>query len=391
VELDAVADELYGLNPHEFTATRDARARDARAEGDPELAARIRDLRKPTLSAWAGNLLVRRQPDEVEPLLALGEELRRAHRELDGERLRELSRQQWRLLTALSRQAGQLAAEAGHSLGEQALREVEQTMKAVLADPEKAEEWAAGRLTRPLTAPSGFRTEERAEASPSAGVTDLEEARARRRKRQDGGRASEPAGDRAGSPREKAREKAREKSREKSWDRARQAREKAEAAEERAHAQDEELSAARQQSDEAGRRREQTDREVTRLTDRLHRAESEQHTALDDERRAQQRLRAADRAVRDARRAARDASRYADRLASDAGTETGTGTGTGDGTGTGTESRTHDGAGTGAGRKARKAREGGNGGNGGSRGDERKQSGRRRPSGERSTGRRGRR
>lgn len=329
MELDAVADELYGLRPDEFTATRDARAREARAEGALDLAARIRKLRKPTLPAWAGNLLVRRQPDEVEPLLALGEELRRAHRELDGERLRELSRQQWRLLTALSRQAGQLAAEAGQPLGEQALREVEQTMKAVLADPDRAQEWAGGRLTHPLTAPSGLRTEKAAadddgeggEGGPSrsAGVADLEEARARRRDRQGGG---ERTGGRMEKPRERDRDRARDRAREK----ARQAREKAEAAEEHAQQQDEERSAAREESEEAEQRRQQTDREVTRLTDRLHRAENEQHSALDDERRAQQRLRTADRAVRDARRTAKDASRHADRLTSDADTETDAGT-----------------------------------------------------------------
>jgi len=340
VELDAVADELYGLRPDEFTAARDERARAARAEGDPYLAARIRELRRPTLSAWAGNLLVRRRPEEVGPLLALGQELRRAHRELDGERLRELSRHQWRLLTALSRQAGQLAAEAGHPLGEQALREVEQTMKAVLADPASAEEWAAGRLTRPLPAPSGFGTEESAGGpSASAGVADLAEERARRRGRGGGrtgartGRAAEPAREKPERTKEKAGEKAGEKARaraeeraqaearEKARARAREAREKAEAAERRAHEQDAELSEARRESEAAEERRRATDQEVARLTDRLHRAESEQHSALDAERRARQRLRAADRAVRDARRAARDAARHADRLASEANTD----------------------------------------------------------------------
>ena len=336
MELDAVADELYGLRPDEFTAARDERARAARAEGDPYLAARIRELRRPTLSAWAGNLLVRRRPEEVGPLLALGQELRRAHRELDGERLRELSRHQWRLLTALSRQAGQLAAEAGHPLGEQALREVEQTMKAVLADPASAEEWAAGRLTRPLPAPSGFGTEESAGGpSASAGVADLAEERARRRGRGGGrtgartGRAAEPAREKPERTKEKAGEKARARAeeraqaeaREKARARAREAREKAEAAERRAHEQDAELSEARRESEAAEERRRATDQEVARLTDRLHRAESEQHSALDAERRARQRLRAADRAVRDARRAARDAARHADRLASEANTD----------------------------------------------------------------------
>ncbi len=105
MDLEAVADELYGLRPQEFTAVRNQRAAAARKAGDRELAEQIKNLRRPTLAAWASNLLVREQPDEVQPLIELGEGLRNAHRALDGEQLRELSRQQHVLITAMSRQA----------------------------------------------------------------------------------------------------------------------------------------------------------------------------------------------------------------------------------------------------------------------------------------------
>lgn len=59
MDIDDVADELYAVLPAEFTATRDDRARAARRAGDRELARRISTLRKPTLGAWAANLLVR--------------------------------------------------------------------------------------------------------------------------------------------------------------------------------------------------------------------------------------------------------------------------------------------------------------------------------------------
>ncbi|MFE0389563.1 hypothetical protein ACFW1F_36705, partial [Streptomyces bungoensis] len=84
MELDAVAEELYGLRPEEFVAARDRCAARARASGDRALAKEIAALRRPSLSAWVSNLLVRRRSAEVRPLLALGDELRRAHRELDG-------------------------------------------------------------------------------------------------------------------------------------------------------------------------------------------------------------------------------------------------------------------------------------------------------------------
>ncbi|MGV9626683.1 hypothetical protein ACWDTB_08880, partial [Streptomyces sp. NPDC003487] len=112
MDLDTVADELYGLRPEDFTAARNARAAEARKAGDRALAGEIARLRRPSLSAWAGNLLVRERPDAVAPLLELGEGLRQAHRELDGGRLRELTRRQGSLVSALARQARQLAAEA---------------------------------------------------------------------------------------------------------------------------------------------------------------------------------------------------------------------------------------------------------------------------------------
>ncbi|CAM5277572.1 hypothetical protein SALBM135S_09649 [Streptomyces alboniger] len=156
VDLETVADELYGLRPEEFTAVRGRRAAAARKAGERSLAERIAALRRPTLAAWSCNLLVRGRPGEVRPLIRLGEALRQAHRGMDGQRLRELSRQQHALINALARQAGQLTAEAGHAIGEDTLREVEQTLHAVLADERAAKAWAEGRLTRPLDATTGF-------------------------------------------------------------------------------------------------------------------------------------------------------------------------------------------------------------------------------------------
>ncbi|MDQ0840958.1 hypothetical protein [Streptomyces sp. V1I6] len=156
MDLESTLDELYALRPHEFTAVRNQRAAEARRAGDRELAERIRALRRPTVSAWAGNMLVRREPDKVGPLISLGEGLREAHRNLDGEQLRELGRQQHLLVGALAREARQLAAEEGQSVGEAAFHEIEATLHAVLADPEAARQWAAGHLDRPLNAPVGF-------------------------------------------------------------------------------------------------------------------------------------------------------------------------------------------------------------------------------------------
>lgn len=156
MDLNAVADELYGLPPAEFTAARDERAKAARAAGQRELAEQIRRLRRPTLSAWGSNLLVREQPEEVQRLLRLGEALRQAHRDLDGEQLRQLSVQQQQVTFALARQAGQFTERCGQRVSEDTQREVQETLHAVLVDEAAARQWAEGRLTKPLNAPAGF-------------------------------------------------------------------------------------------------------------------------------------------------------------------------------------------------------------------------------------------
>ncbi len=144
MDLDAVADELYGLAPGDFTAARDERVKAARAAGDRDLAEQIRRLRRPTMAAWASNLLVREQPDETERLLQLGEALRKAHQDLDGAQLRELSAQQHQLTFALARQADQLTAQAGQRISDDVRQEVQDTLHAALADPEAAEQVAEG-------------------------------------------------------------------------------------------------------------------------------------------------------------------------------------------------------------------------------------------------------
>src|SRR6266542_6806987 len=91
VEFEEVARELYGLPPEEFVAARDQRAAQARSEGDRESSRRIRELRRPTLAAWAVNQLVRDQPQTADQILSLGSELRQAWTAANGPQLQELS------------------------------------------------------------------------------------------------------------------------------------------------------------------------------------------------------------------------------------------------------------------------------------------------------------
>jgi len=151
VDLDTVADELYAQPREEFIATRDARAKQARAAGRRDLAAAIGKLRKPTSAAWMVNLLAREQPDEVRGLVELGEALRAAHGTLDGAALQQLSRRRHQVVHALVRQARSLARKAGYPASEAVAREVEATIVAALTDPAAARELAAGRLATSLS------------------------------------------------------------------------------------------------------------------------------------------------------------------------------------------------------------------------------------------------
>jgi hypothetical protein len=154
-DVGAAADELYALPAQEFTAARDRRAADARGAGDRDLAAAIKKLRRPTVTAWFANQLVRQHPDQVAELLATGVALRRAQADLDVEELRHQTQAGQQLVTDLARQARQLAADTGQSLSDDNVRELEETLHAGLVDPDAGAAIRAGRLTTSLRY-SGF-------------------------------------------------------------------------------------------------------------------------------------------------------------------------------------------------------------------------------------------
>ena len=149
-DIDEVADELYGLPLEEFTAARTRHEKDAKAAGDRSAAVGIHSLAKPTVTAWLANQLVRAHRPELEPLLELGGALRDATQNLDGDQLRELSRQQQKLVYALVQQARALARAADRSVSEDAVRGLEETLRAALADEQAGRLLLAGHLTDAL-------------------------------------------------------------------------------------------------------------------------------------------------------------------------------------------------------------------------------------------------
>ncbi|MGE7438847.1 hypothetical protein [Kitasatospora sp. NPDC001175] len=149
-DFDAVAERLYGVTPDRFTAARNAAAEQARHRGERALADRIHRLRRPTQSAWLANLLTRTDPAGVQRLLDLGHALREAQERLEGKRMRELTAQRHRLAAQLVDAARTAATARGHSTGQSALAELEQTLLAATGSQAAADALAAGRLTEVL-------------------------------------------------------------------------------------------------------------------------------------------------------------------------------------------------------------------------------------------------
>jgi hypothetical protein len=142
--LASAIDELYGLDPGEFTGRRNALAVNARKSGAGAAAAQISALRRPTRAAWVLNQLARAEPDVANEFGALGDQLRQAHVALDGAQIRELTKQRRQLIDQTAAQAFAAVALDGPPA---ALRDdVVATLGAVLADSEVASRFAAGAL-----------------------------------------------------------------------------------------------------------------------------------------------------------------------------------------------------------------------------------------------------
>lgn len=150
MDLDGVASELYQLPPSAFTGARDAKAAEAASSGDRAMAREIKALRRPTVSAWATNLLAHRRPAKLREIFELASSLRQAQANLAGDELRRLSRRRAELIGALAEEAEELAAEAGQPLSEVGRTDVEETLEAALVDEEAGKTVLSGRITKPL-------------------------------------------------------------------------------------------------------------------------------------------------------------------------------------------------------------------------------------------------
>ena len=157
---------LYAVGPEEFMAVRRELVASARAAGERDLAAELGALRKPSLAAWAINLVARESPGVLADLVGLGARMRDAQGRLDTATLTALRPERDQTVRRGVAEAVTVAQSAGRALSPAAREDVRATLVAALADEGASVAVASGQLTRALSY-SGF------------GEVDLSEAVAR--------------------------------------------------------------------------------------------------------------------------------------------------------------------------------------------------------------------
>lgn len=151
--LAEVAARLYALPFDDFVPARTAAAKDAAAAKDqPSLAAALRSLPKPSVAAWAVNMLAARQPEILRELAGLGTSMRAAQSSLDAPELRRLGHVRRQLLGSAVQAAREVAEQQGRKISGAIAAEVEATLRAATADAGAAAAVQSGRLLRGLSA-----------------------------------------------------------------------------------------------------------------------------------------------------------------------------------------------------------------------------------------------
>jgi hypothetical protein len=303
-DIESEIDRLYGLPLDEFVKARDELARSLRGAGRRSDAATIKELRKPTVGAWALNQAVRTRRGDVDELLDAGEALRVAQERLlaggDRAELRDATEREREVVSRLAGAAAVIGGEAGRSAALEP--RLQATLHAAALDESVRKELAAGRLIR-----------EREPVALGALAVDAEPTGGTARRAAAGRKAAEPKRPARGRGRAPAAgaEAKREDRLAELEGRVREARERAEAAAAALSEAEREAASAHERAEAATTERKAAER-----------AERAARKAVQDAERAQRGARKAvqqaDAAKRAARKTAQEAERAARRLAGEA-------------------------------------------------------------------------
>jgi DNA-binding transcriptional MerR regulator len=149
--LTAIALHLYALPFDEFMAARTAAAKAATGSGK-ELPAAVKALPKPSVAAWAVNMLAVHESAVLAQLADLGERMRAAQSSLDAPALRELARERRALLSDAVDTARSVAERHGRAISATIATDVERTLGALITDEGAAAAVQSGLLVQTLSA-----------------------------------------------------------------------------------------------------------------------------------------------------------------------------------------------------------------------------------------------
>lgn len=146
------ADRLFEISPEEFTAERDRIAKELKKQGESGAAAEVKALKRPSITAYALNVVARKDPDLVGSLLEADERLRTAksRAEMDGAKT---GRQ--KAISAISGRAVLVLTEQGRPVTAQVRERLTETLLAVATDDRTRELLRRGRLLKEAEA-GGF-------------------------------------------------------------------------------------------------------------------------------------------------------------------------------------------------------------------------------------------
>jgi hypothetical protein len=326
-------DDLYGLPFDRFVPERAALAKALRADKRREEAAEVAALRKPSVTAWAVNQLVRTRGPAIEELFEAGDALRGAQADLlagrgDGRMLWTAAEREREAVERLVADAGRLPISERAQLSGAVVERTADTLHAAALDEDAREQVRGGRLERELRhvglglglgeSPGAAPVPAVRRARPAEGDARADAARAARPAEEDARRVAPPAGGEAGAPAKPASRAKGDAGGRAAGGAARTER----GAEERA-AERERIAAERAARQRLEREREQA-RKAARAAEtaarhRAERADRAVRNAEERRERAAQALAAADDALATAREEAEAAAREHQRAQADHG------------------------------------------------------------------------
>jgi hypothetical protein len=171
-DVERTIDGLYTLDLSEFTAARDASARELRTAGDRDAAKLVKALAKPSRAAWAINQVVRASPLALDAVVEAGSTLRDVQQEALASGPNPSLHEATRARRAAVRAFAELAVAHLGPTGASARDAIEQTLNAASIDAVSAAAVRAARLTRELDPPDIFETLEAVPRRPAPPTKD---------------------------------------------------------------------------------------------------------------------------------------------------------------------------------------------------------------------------